>query len=507
MRKNTQTIMLVVLVALLSISISVAQDTPDRVVVWSPGDSGNVADWDSDPILAEIEAATNTEIEFRKVDGSSFIDQLNAAALNGQFPDIVGTIGEGNDALIASWIRDGVITPFTGEVAEAAPNIIAQYEEIPLLNEIRVNGEIYAQPTFWGFDTYPNQGLVHIRADLLEAYGMEPPTTFEEYFDFLETAVENGETGVIFNAAEGLGPALNPFAGAYGLPYRGWVELEDGSYGYWAVQPGMKDALLLFRQMVTSGLVDEESWSLDGDARDRYVAGQGASLLFNGGGHIGRIQNDMDLAGHGGQEYLLPAPTVDGETRGYTEEPMFWGRSFIGGMENNNPVAAARILNYLVSDEGLQLTVLGVEGIDYEVQDGQFVLLDARTERGFPTEAGDTGAHPLATQIVTWVPQNWQNWQLQYGKSLEFAEWFDAMWENQGMYRTSAYGLITTTPMWTEFRPTGDELIQRTFLDIVFATTDAEAEALFDEFVTSWLSIGGEAATEEMSAALQEIYN
>jgi putative aldouronate transport system substrate-binding protein len=348
-------------------------------------------------------------------------------------------------------------------------------------------------------------GLIHVRSDLLEKYGMAQPETFEEYLAFLRAAVDDGQTGVVFNAAEGIGPAINAFAGAYGLPMRGWVPLAEGGYGYYAVQPGMKDALRLFRQLVSEGLVDPESWALVDEARDRYVAGQGASLIFNGGGHIARINSDLQLAGTG-TSVLLPAPDAGAGSRGYTAEPMFWGRTYLGNMDNNNPVAAARVINFLISEEGYRLTAVGVEGIDYEMVDGAISLLEARHERGFPTEAGDTGAHPMATTLVSWVPQEWQNFAAFYGKEQSFIDAFDTAWTNQGMYQIDAFGIVKVSPKWVDFQATGDELVARSFLDIVNAGSDEEVELLFEQFVGAWNDAGGADATEEMSALLTEVY-
>lgn len=505
MRKMLAVFVLLAMIVPVGLSGTAAQDGPDKVVIWSPGDNATVTDWDTDPILMAVEEATNTDIEMVKIDWSSYIDQLNAAALSGELPDIIGTVEEGQDALIQSWVDDGVLAAYEGDVAAAAPNVLAQYEMNPLLNEIKVNGQIYAQPVGWGDETYPNMGLIHVRGDLLEKYGMEPPETFDEYFAFLRAAVDDGQTGVIFNAAEGVGPAINAFAGAYGLPMRGWVPLDDGGYGYYAVQPGMKDVLLLFRQMVAEGLVEPESWALVDEARDRYVAGQGASLLFNGGGHIARINSDMALAGTG-TSVLLPAPDAGEGQRGYTAEPMFWGRTYLGGMSNNNPEAAARVINFLVSEEGYRLTAIGIEGIDYEMVDGQIALLPARHERGFPTESGDTGAHPMASTIVSWVPQEWQNFAALYGQDQAFVDAFDTAWANQGMYQIDAFGILKVSPKWVDFQATGDELVARSYLDIVNAGSEREAELLFDQFVEAWLNAGGAEATEEMSALLTEVY-
>jgi putative aldouronate transport system substrate-binding protein len=478
----------------------------DRVVIWSPGDSGTVADWNTDPILQAVEAGTNTDIEMLKIDWGTFVDHVNAAAASGSLPDVIGVVDHNNRALIQSWIRDGVIAPYEGDVAAAAPNVIAQYDNNPTLNELKVDGKIYMQPISWGDGNYPNMGLLHIRRDLLEKYGMTPPDTFDEYFEFLRAAIADGRTGALFNGAGGIGSALNAFAGAHGKPVLGWTPLDDGGFGFWAIQPAIKDALLLFRGVVAEGLVDPATWSMDIGARDAYAAGQGASLIFSGGGHTGRIQNDMDLAGQGAQNWMLPAPDAGMGMRGYTTEPMFWGVSFLGGMNNNNPVAAARVINYLISDDGYRLTALGVEGEDYEIVNGEIVLLPARSERGFGTEAGDTGAHPLATTIVSWVPQGWQNWQLLYGKSEEYEAWFNQIWENQGRYQTQSYGLLSTTPEWIDFAPTGNELVSRTFLEIGNAGSDAEASAIFDQFVNDWLNFGGANAQAAMSDLLSSIY-
>jgi putative aldouronate transport system substrate-binding protein len=480
---------------------------PDRVVIWSPGDNGPVQDWNTDPILAEVEKATNTEIEMVKIGWDVYEDQLNAAVASGEFPDIVGVIDHNQRTLLNQYIRDGVIAPFEGEVAAAAPNIVDQYEQNPSLAELTVDGKIYFQPISWGVGNEPNMGLIHVRKDLLDKYGMEPPETFDEYFAYLQACKEDGSTGVVFAASEGIGSAINVFAGAYGLPMRGWVKLEDGSYGYYAVQPQMEDALLLFRKMVTDGLVDPASWESNGDqARAQFVTGNACSLIFNGGGHIGRIQNDLTLANPQFKEWLLPALDAGTGSRGYTTEPMFWGVSMLGNMEGNNPAAAARVLDYLASPEGYKLTAVGVEGIDYQGEGDAIELLPARTERGFPTEAGDTGAHPLATTITSWVPSEWQEFSLLYGKDQEFKDWYAAMRENQAMHQIPAYGLDTTSPLWTDFQATSAELITRAFTDIVRAGSDEEASAIFDQFVADWNSQGGADATVEMSGVLSELY-
>jgi len=482
------------------------QERP-RVRIWSPGDNGTVADWNRDPILAAVEEATGGEIELTKIGFDTYLDQINAAIASGEVPDIIATVDHGQRTVIGQMVRDGVVAPFTGDIAAAAPNVLAQYQANPTLEELKIDGEIYMKPVSWADDNGPGFGIIHVRKDKLDAYGLEPPDTFEQYFAFLKAAKEDGSTGVVFGAGGegGLGGAVEAFTGAYGVPAGGWVRT-DGGWGFWAVQPGVRDGLLLFRRMVAEELVDPASWEITDSPRDTYVAGRPYSMIWNGGGHVGRIQNDMDLAGVGAQEWTLAAPDAGAGSRGYLTVPSFFGGTFLGNLEGNDPVAAATVINFLSSEEGYKLTALGLPDRDYEERDGQITLLPGRAADGFPTEAGDTGAHPLASAIVSWVPQEWQDFALLYGKDEAFATWYGDMWDNQRQYLLESFGQLTATPAWSDFQSTSTELVTRGFLEIVRSGDEAEAGARFDEFVTAWRGAGGDEAQSEMSEALTGLY-
>ena len=134
-----------------------AQAAPDHVVIWSPGDNGNVQDWANDPILKQVEAATNTTIDMVKIGWDTYSDQVNAAIAAGQAPDIIGTIDNNNKTLISGWVKDGVIAPFTGDVAAAAPNVLAQYQ--PMLRSTNSR----SMATSMGFRCRGEPAIIRIR--------------------------------------------------------------------------------------------------------------------------------------------------------------------------------------------------------------------------------------------------------------------------------------------------------------------------------------------------------
>ncbi len=67
-----------------------------------------------------------------------------AVIASGDLPDVIATIDHGQNTLISQWVRDGVVTPYAGEAA--APNVTAQYEANPTLDELKVDEQIYMKP-------------------------------------------------------------------------------------------------------------------------------------------------------------------------------------------------------------------------------------------------------------------------------------------------------------------------------------------------------------------------
>lgn len=493
------------LIGLTAMLMASGASAPDKVVIWAPGDNGNVKDWKTDVVLNAVEKATNTNIEVVKIGWDVYSDRVNAAVAAGKVPDIISQIDHNNRTLIAQLARDGVIAPYEGAVAAAAPNVIAQYKKDPALNALKVNGKIYGQPIFWDQGQTGFSNVVHVRKDILVKLKMAPPSTFEQFGKYLANCQKTlNLTGLVFNGKdEGtLTTDMFVLSGAWGVT-PGWVKTADG-WQFANTQPGMKSALLTMQKWAAGGMIDPVSWESDQDAaRARFVSGKSCALLFNGGGHIGRIQNDMNLLNKGYQEWVLPALSAGNKTRGYPVGPAFWAETFLGNLKGNNPVAAARVINYLASKEGLKLTAVGIEGRDYAMQNGEIVLNNEnRAKDGFPAAAGDTGAHPLATPIVSWVPQEWQDFQLMYGHDKAFKSWYSQMWANMRRFKIVSYGSLTTSPAWTKFAATSADLTNRAFVEIIKSSGVADAGAKFDQYVKDWKAQGGEVATAEMDKAI-----
>jgi putative aldouronate transport system substrate-binding protein len=478
----------------------------DTVRVMVDGTGGGINNWDNDPILQAVEKATNTDIKMEWINGLT--EMLTVGAASGEFPDIAAVLDHQAKTFLQTLVDNELIAAYEGDIAAAASNVIKEYSDNPYLGELKINDKIYLQPVYWGKYTYPNMGLINLRKDILDKYGLKEPSTWDEYVEFLRICVTQERiNGVAF----GLGPSsLNAYLGSYGIPYTGWFKNKNGDYQYWLTAEPVIEAIIAYRKLFAEGLVDPNSFTYTGDSmRTAYVSGQVGSLISNGGGHIGRYQNDMALVNPAFKEWMLPAIDCGGGGRGYTDEPMYWGTAVIGGTKSNNPVAAARVVNYLISAEGEKLTAIGIEGQDYTYNTATdtYTALDAKFDHGFPRAGGPEGSHPLASGIVSWQPQEWQNFILLYGKGKDYENWFNAMWENQGRYKIPSYGISVTTTEWAEFEAIGSDLLTRVFPVVFQASSDAEARQIWTAFLEEWKNAGGTKASASVETLLKQLYN
>jgi|GEM_PF-1079458 len=482
---------------------------PVKLRIMVPGEPDINAD--NDRIFAELEKRTNTKLEIISIPWDNYNDKMKVMAAGGEFPDIVTTIDLANRSLVDNWIQQGMLVPYDDKMLEAAPEIVKQYEQTKYYEELKVDGKIYFQPIYWNTVTAPNVPI-HVRKDLLDKLGLQPPQTLDELYTAMKRMKDElGIYGVGLAAKNSnpMGPA-NAIAGAFGVQPGGWVKNENGDYVYGNVQPGMLEALKWMKRLYAEGIADPESFTLDGNAdgqaETNYFTGKYGFYFGNGGGHVPRFQDNLRKNIPTAQEFVLEAPAGPDGKRGYGSGPSFWAVTAISG-NAKDPVAAARFLNYLVSPEGQMLTQFGIEGVHYtksgDTLDSIELNKEERAKEGADHWDSDR-YHQLAAPYVTWVPQPVQDFFAMYGKDQSEKDWYAQMWENQLKYMTVNEIMLNTTPKWSSFTNTSNDLTNEYFNKILLSKKD-DADALFAEYVSKWNKAGGEEASKEMSEAVKKL--
>ena len=264
---------------------------------------------------------------------------------------------------------------------------------------ITVDGRVYGS-----LANVQTHRLVAANRNMLEAAGIDYRTiepTFDGYLEvFRALRAANPDPDFFpLNAVIWQTWDLQPWFAGIGLkngPIRGDDGLIFASYARDEAAPVWE----WFRQLYQEGLLDPGSFvDTSGDMRSKMSAGsQRTAITVDWAMWIGLHNANARAAGIGPDEFeIVPLPgirTPDGGHMLVKGNPAIWGVP----ANAPNPEGAKAFLEFVATQEGGQLFSVGVEGHDYNIVNGEWVL----TEIGI-AHASDHGA-PVPLYKNFWHP-------------------------------------------------------------------------------------------------------
>lgn len=173
----------------------------------------------------------------------------------------------------------------------------------------------------------------------------------------------------------------------------------------------------------------------------------------------------------------------------------------------NTKAVISIVQTFGVSEEGQMLTQFGIKDIHYTqtgtTLDSIKLNEEERAKEGKEHWDGDR-YHQLAAPYVSWVPQSVQDFFAMYGKDQAAKDWYSQMWDNQLKYMTVNEIMLNTTPKWSSFNNTSNDLTNEYFNNILLSKKD-DADSLFAEYVDKWNKAGGLDAAKEMNEAAKKL--
>ena len=322
-------------------------------------------------VLQELRKRTGVNVRIEFVAPADYDAKLNALIANDTLPDIFSISGQ-----TALDMRDaGKLLDMTEYLSEYGKDILAHYAEGEIESQvINQNGGIY------GLNNYlPYLKNLVIRKDWLANVGKEIPTTLDELYDVMlafakEDPDRNGEDDTYGYVGRCASDFWQHIFAAYGIPMGNKIVLEDGTVTTYMKHPNYLKAIEYVRRMYADGILDPDFGVItNNDVYERFWLGKMGLLDFQSVGttnnwYPGRYTFDVpeDPADIFAQVILK---NVD------TGEPA--GASMVFGSATTNkwvisskcaaPADAVKLLNYIFfTDEGEELTYLGIEGTMFE---------------------------------------------------------------------------------------------------------------------------------------------
>ncbi|MBQ3668752.1 MAG: extracellular solute-binding protein [Clostridia bacterium] len=361
-----------------------AEEAPGtKLTFWCAMDSkiaNNYASYEDLACMKALEEILNIDIEWQHPPVGEEASQFNLIVASQKYPDMifydwVNAYPGGPEKALA----DGVIQPLN-DYMEYAPNLQRWFDEIPELKKQCTTdaGTIYMFPTAKEICMYEETLRKNIwmgpiyRADWAEALGIEEPRTLDEVHDMLAAFKE--EYDCIPFTSRGLSggsSGLFYIASSYGVLADFFVDGDQINHGL--LTPEFKDYVETMAEWYAEGLIDPDFMAVSKDGLKAKVTNGEAGMFYGtGSGNWQSFASIMATTVPEADLEIMHFPTGP-EGKAYTAQ---WDINLIAPGAGSaisttctDIEAAMRFLDYGYSPEGMILENIGIEGVNYYIDE------------------------------------------------------------------------------------------------------------------------------------------
>lgn len=335
--------------------------------------------------IAEIEAMNNVKLEYEVPPATGYTERLQLMLASGTYPDAIMFL-DSADQSFQNAVKEGIVIPVNDYIKDK--KYLQEYTYTASWDQLKVNADenIYGIPRT---SVVRNDGYV-VRKDWLDKIGFEVPEDFEitiEQFEEILTKFSNDDPdgngkkdtygyGGIYNSQKSLDPLI---PGAFGLT--GWQKASGGEYEYMnpmydKTNTAFKDALEFSSRMYKSGFFDPDSAINDSSKqRERFVIGLTGVIPYFSGYYF-TLRRDVQQNFPDAELTYLFIKDKDGVVKGGSlgaSSTGLWGFWAITSTAKN-PQKIADVLDSWLSDEMWEKTAWGYEGVDFVIENGEYVV-------------------------------------------------------------------------------------------------------------------------------------
>jgi putative aldouronate transport system substrate-binding protein len=331
--------------------------------------------------------------------GSDYATVLNTRISSGEIPDLIKLPMQGSSTgsvdVMHQYADNGVIMSLSPYIDELKPLLDWCGGNLEIN---KYKGEMYTIPVKAnpGSNTYQSW---FIRKDWLDTLNLEMPKTIEDVLDVaiafttLDPDKNNKDDTFGFSSSNNAGAnGLIVFEGifnAYDANYKNNFIIRDGKVTSALLQPLMKDALVMVKRFVDAGVVDPDILSNNDETlRDKMMQNKVGMTTLKWSLLLKQQYVDQFKEVSPNAELVWFGPPVGPGSDCYAAVDITgsMGDWVIGKHIAQDDAKRAKIfelLNYTATKEGQLLLCFGLEGVHYNIVDGQIKATDRIGETDF----------------------------------------------------------------------------------------------------------------------------
>lgn len=295
---------------------------------------------------------------------------------SGRISDIV--LGQRED--MNKYGVEGAFLPLDDLIEKHAPNIKKLFNERPGLKKqiAASDGNIYYLPYI--FHGKASTGWF-IRKDWLDKFGLDYPKTVDELYNTYKTFLEKDANGNGLRDEVPFFTRDNNFNVEMLYPLFGMIKEfqvdENGNVYYTPYEEKYKSVISSIAKWYSEGLIDREIFTRGSNARDILLGDNVGGSTHDWFSSTGQFNDKLkDQIPDFSFQPFLPPINVDGvsveEGSRVEAQTRGWGIS----KDNKNVIETIKYFDFWYSDEGILLNSFGIEGVHYDMVDGNPIFRD-----------------------------------------------------------------------------------------------------------------------------------
>lgn len=319
----------------------------------------------------KIKEKFHVDLKIQNVEENEYDDQLNAAFMNEDIPDIVWM----NSEMTRQAAYSGMLLPLD-DLVRSSP----VWSKMPkaYFADSTYNGKIYSLP-----QQIKVPESIYYRADWAKKLRIKTPTTPDELYQMLYAFTRNdpdadGKANTAGFTIEGnlsrTGAIWRMFLPAAPRKLALYLDTKDDTIKSAYFQSAdMKKALQWLRRGYEEGVLDKE-WVLEKQktAEDKFINGKTGAWIM--GADMIYPRFDKMKASFAGVEVTSIPPILGPYGSNYVVRAGY-SSNYVIMSRTKDPVKAKRVLDYLLGPEGTMQTRVGFEGKTYRVENSQLQWL------------------------------------------------------------------------------------------------------------------------------------
>lgn len=350
---------------------------------------------ESDGITQYLEEKFGFHASAQSFNWNNYKQQYQILASTGELPDVFTTVllssnNSEDTAMFNQMVADNTIQSLPEDLS-AYPNLEKLLSNFPELRQ--KDGRFYAIPHTVFTETIlsSSDAAMIVRRDWMDALGIDDPQNIQEFVQMVSAFASmdpdgNGKDDTIgynVNSLAALGKwvmlGIAPRCNVYS-----WLEEPDGTYyPAWNTEE-FRDVITIYRELYESGGLDPDFYAKNTSAvLDDFASGRLGALEYKSSAlalaNLKEVWDAKNTKSFSECVDVLPIfPASDG-IRYSNSSNSYWAETYINASVTEEELdIILRLFDYLLSDEGIALYSLGIEGEDYRVSsEGDLISLIA----------------------------------------------------------------------------------------------------------------------------------